>query len=313
MAVVADWINGNRYESSNVTATFRRLAIQKKMNLSSKYRGLLVNVGCGDRFHSDWLNLDLIRKPGVTKADITQGLPVRDNEAMAVYSAAVLEHIRPQEVPDFLAECHRVLQPGGLIRIAVPDFERQVQAYLDAMQRADAGQDANPDREWMLFEIVDQFAREVSGGEMARFLASADLPNKEFIASRIGNEGSSLIRALKGNTAQTSRASLPHPAPVRGGRLGRLIMRFLLRSKNLQRDLQALSVGRFRLSGETHQWAYDRYSLTAILEQAGFTNIQVCDHGKSSIDRWDDFHLEVDEDGNVEKPDLLIAEATKAA
>ena len=96
------------------------------------------------------------------------------------------------------------------------------------------------------------------------------------------------------------------------GRIGRALLKWLLHSKNLEQDLRALEIGRFRLnSGEVHQWAYDRYSLAKDLLDAGFTDPKKCAHGESRIPDWKSFHLEVTLEGAVEKPDLLVMEAIK--
>jgi hypothetical protein len=95
--------------------------------------------------------------------------------------------------------------------------------------------------------------------------------------------------------------------------LGVFLLKFLLRSRDIRKDLAAWEVGRFRLfSGETHQWAYDRVSLGNLFQQAGFSEIQVKAHGESRISNWRDYHLEVDENGFVEKPDLFVMEGIKS-
>ena len=41
------------------------------------------------------------------------------------------EHLEPTtERPRFLAECRRCLEPGGVLRIIVPDMRKYVEAYL---------------------------------------------------------------------------------------------------------------------------------------------------------------------------------------
>ena len=90
------------------------------------------------------------------------------------------------------------------------------------------------------------------------------------------------------------------------------MLKWLLKSDNLDKDLQSIEIGRFRLlSGEVHQWAYDRYSLERVFETAGFSEIGKCDHGQSRIPEWESYHLEVSESGVIEKPDLLVMEAVK--
>jgi SAM-dependent methyltransferase len=275
----------------------------------------MINVGCGGRIHHDWMNLDLhAHAPGVIACDLTKGIPVDNNSAKVVYAAAVLEHIRKEDVPKFLTECHRVLKPGGVIRLAVPDLEQQARGYLDTLARLDAGDfSAEADREWMVLEILDQSIREKNGGEMLQYLKQEKVPNIEFIAQRIGEEGRELISQIEAQRAMPEKTKKPTLFEmIPAGRFGRGLLKWLLRSDDLKSDLRALQIGRFRLnSGEVHQWAYDRFSLGNTLAQAGFRNTGKKEHGESSIDRWTEYKLEVDEDGIVEKPDLLIMEATK--
>jgi predicted SAM-dependent methyltransferase len=278
--------------------------------------GIKINIGCGYRFHKDWLNLDLhAHSPGVVACDLTKGIPVKSGDGDAVYAAAVLEHIRPQNVPSFLAECNRVLMKGGVIRLAVPDFEQQVRVYLDTLARMDQGDcSATSDRDWMILEMLDQSIREKSGGEMLRFLLRENIPNTEFILQRIGVEGADLLDQISKNRKswQESPLDVPNKTQVPFGKIGRMLVKWLLKSDNLEKDLQALEIGRFRLlSGEVHQWAYDSYSLKRVFENAGFSQIAKCDHGQSRISDWKSYHLEVSDSGIIEKPDLLVMEAVK--
>ncbi len=45
-----------------------------------------------------------------------------DGCAELVFAEMLAEHLKPQETWNFLCECHRILVPGGLIRIVIPDF-----------------------------------------------------------------------------------------------------------------------------------------------------------------------------------------------
>lgn len=45
----------------------------------------------------------------------------------------VLEHLSEEECRAGLAECHRYLKPGGLLRIAVPDGYRRDEEYVAAV------------------------------------------------------------------------------------------------------------------------------------------------------------------------------------
>jgi len=276
---------------------------------------LLVNLGCGNRFHPAWLNLDLhSHAKEVRECDLSKGIPLPEFSATAVYSAAVVEHIPRINLRAYLAECFRELKRGGIVRLSVPDFRRQVTAYLDAIKRAEAGVPrAAADHEWMILEIVDQIGRNIGGGGMAAFFSGDGPSNLPFVVERIGEEGQILAQDLRGRHLSSDidlNASRNHL--VRGGWVGRVLLKWLLRSRDLKTELAALEVGRFRLtSGEVHQWVYDDWSLKQILNDTGFTNLRTRAHGDSDIPEWESFLLEVDEFGSVRKPDLFVVEGIK--
>ena len=56
-------------------------------------------------------------------------LPFPDASAEAIYSSHMLEHLSRAHASQFLRECRRVLAPGGIIRIAVPDLRAIVSEY----------------------------------------------------------------------------------------------------------------------------------------------------------------------------------------
>lgn len=62
--------------------------------------------------------------------DLTEPFPFPDDSVAEIYSSHVLEHfLYPQPLLAVLAESRRVLQPGGRIRIAVPDAAIYLDAY----------------------------------------------------------------------------------------------------------------------------------------------------------------------------------------
>ena len=79
----------------------------------------------------------------------------------------------------------------------------------------------------------------------------------------------------------------------------------------LGNDYETLKIGRFRLSGEVHQWMYDRYSLHELLSSIGFTGIVQRSASESYIPRWSKYNLDTEADGTVYKPDSIYMEAIK--
>lgn len=71
---------------------------------------------------------------GVRYCDVTRSLPYRPGSVELVYSSHLLEHLARQDAEVFLSEAHRVLVPGGVLRLAVPDCERKVREYLGHLE-----------------------------------------------------------------------------------------------------------------------------------------------------------------------------------
>jgi ubiquinone/menaquinone biosynthesis C-methylase UbiE len=62
--------------------------------------------------------------------DLRKPLPFRENTFSAVYASHVLEHLYLADAQRLLSECRRVLKPGGVIRLVVPDLRSMVEDYL---------------------------------------------------------------------------------------------------------------------------------------------------------------------------------------
>lgn len=86
--------------------------------MSPNKNPIKLHVGCGLKHLEGYINIDVSPevKPDVV-ADICK-LPFKDNSVDEIYTAHTLEH-----VPDFtkaMRELHRVLRPGGRLKIVVP-------------------------------------------------------------------------------------------------------------------------------------------------------------------------------------------------
>lgn len=92
---------------------------------------LMVNVGPGRGGRSGWVNVDILDGPHVNCLyDCRKSLPFPDASVSGIFCEHVFEHIDyTEEVPHFVSEAHRVLQPGGVLRIIVPDAGRYLRAY----------------------------------------------------------------------------------------------------------------------------------------------------------------------------------------
>ena len=277
-----------------------------------------LNLGCGSRYHPDWINIDIAPQgPEVIQNDLSRGIPFPNASCDVVYHAAVLEHLRRSDAEAFLAECYRVLKPDGIVRVGVPNLEKICQLYLSRLTAALNGEKtAAHDYDWIMLELFDQIVREKGGGGMLDYLRQNPLPNETFVYERIGEEGRELVKALRSSSVCLQRSSPSLSAFLhklrRGlGALPSLAKRRILWWLLAAEDRRALEIGRFRFAGEAHQWMYDRYSLARLLGLTGFRDPQLQDANTSRIPNWTSFYLDTLPDGQVIKPDLFFMEAIK--
>jgi hypothetical protein len=207
----------------------------------------------------------------------------------------------------FISECYRVLQPNGILRIAIPDLEAIARNYIKYLEASLANDSSAKEKyNWTMLEMYDQVVRAKGGGEMIDYIKDISKQNDAFLIERNGNETKQLIenfRNVKKNTPVPNNDKFS-------------FSKFKARVKNklihmvLKDEVNALNIGRFRLNGEIHQWMYDRYSLSELLKKHGFANVKVVTATESQIPDWNNYNLDL-MDGKVRKPDSLFIEAQK--
>jgi SAM-dependent methyltransferase len=112
---------------------------------------IYVQYGCGRSCPSGWINFDssptlrlqvlpmigrLFRRgdtvfpEGILYGDIVKGLPVADESAAGIYASHVLEHLPYADFWTALDHTFRMLKPGGIFRLVVPDLQARAERYL---------------------------------------------------------------------------------------------------------------------------------------------------------------------------------------
>ena len=89
-----------------------------------------LNFGCGSITPVGWINSDLQAGPGVDiSADVLKGLPLPDDHVDYISSQHVLCELGIYDQVPALTELRRVLKPGGVLRLCLPDFEKNMAAF----------------------------------------------------------------------------------------------------------------------------------------------------------------------------------------
>ena len=90
-----------------------------------------LHLGCGTKHLDGFTNVDSRNIPEVDIADDIRSLTkFSDSCAELIYACHVLEHVGRREYMTVLKRWYDVLQSGGTLRLAVPDFEAVVNHYV---------------------------------------------------------------------------------------------------------------------------------------------------------------------------------------
>jgi len=89
-----------------------------------------LNWGCGEYPPPGWLNSDIKSTPGIDiVADVRTGLPLDADSMDYVVSIHALPELPYKDLVPALVELRRVLKPGGVLRLSLPDLDRGIAAY----------------------------------------------------------------------------------------------------------------------------------------------------------------------------------------
>jgi len=270
-------------------------------------------------YRRDWTNvLFSIASPSADERDIQyhdvrKPLAFAEETFDAAYVLHIVEHLTPAEAASFVNELHRVLKPGGIVRISTPDLEDICRSYLRQLDECRTSRTKlNLVRyRWAVLELLDQMVREQPGGLMTRACALGDF-DPEFAKRRFGDVfaefapspsvpqtgGKPLAKRLAAITWSSLAASIRwrFRAAIDPGYKMRL-RTFLNEPRN---------------TGELNKWMYDELSLERLLECGGFQDYRRQDHRSSMIPGWNRYVFDQSTYGAHAIEPSLYAEARKS-
>ncbi len=112
-----------------VTAAAQPLERRRAAGLLASGDALKLHLGCGSNHIDGWVNIDLVSTAADLPWDLRYPLPFPENSVFAIFHEHLLEHLQFPAAATFLRECYRALRPGGVLRVAVPDFGRFARDY----------------------------------------------------------------------------------------------------------------------------------------------------------------------------------------
>lgn len=100
------------------------------LGINQHSQNLKLHIGSGPYVLDDWINLDIY--PAQLSTNVLWGLPFTNGQCQYVFLSHLLEHLfYPTDAMSLLEDIHRILTPGGVVRIVVPDIEQCLRAYQE--------------------------------------------------------------------------------------------------------------------------------------------------------------------------------------
>jgi predicted SAM-dependent methyltransferase len=93
---------------------------------------LRLHLGSAASVKQGWVNVDLAGHPTELAWNLLRPLPFPSGTADAVFHEHVLEHFSLSDGLRLIDDCFRVLRPGGVLRIGVPDAGAYAHSYTRA-------------------------------------------------------------------------------------------------------------------------------------------------------------------------------------
>lgn len=171
-----DW-NSAKLQVFIVAGKLERLFRRPPMPLNHDGK-VNIHLGCGGINHPAFINIDGIPAPHVHYVQRIDKLhPFTNDSVDLVYACHCLEHFSHRQIANVLKEWHRIIKKGGILRVAVPDFDSMVKLYLAT------GCD------------IEQVLEPITGGQEYKFNFHMTIFNESFLSKLFLDVGFSHVQA----------------------------------------------------------------------------------------------------------------------
>jgi predicted SAM-dependent methyltransferase len=120
---------------------------------------LKLHLGCGTKHIKGYTNIDIRYLPKVDEVNNIKFLRnYKENTVDTIYACHVLEHFSRWDYENVLRRWYEILKPGGILRVAVPNFESVCEYYnitknlQNVMGILYGGQDYNENFHYVIFD-----------------------------------------------------------------------------------------------------------------------------------------------------------------
>jgi predicted SAM-dependent methyltransferase len=134
------------------TTLLAPIAGRRARTIAAGRTDLRLHLGSGANRLPGQVNIDLLGMGSDLAWDLRRRLPFPDASARAAFLEHVIEHFTLADALALLEECHRVLAPGGTIRVGVPDLERYIRSYVSDRELIEQ---ARPNRPTSLLAVAE--------------------------------------------------------------------------------------------------------------------------------------------------------------
>lgn len=120
---------GFRGTARMILTDLTRSRERRKAAVIARQPSIRLHLGSGGEPKAGWVNIDLVGDPVDVAWNLASPLPFQSASVDAVFHEHLLEHLPLRDGAALMQECYRILKPGGILRVGVPDAGKLIRSY----------------------------------------------------------------------------------------------------------------------------------------------------------------------------------------